>query len=191
MGGRDPREVELALHELARKELVRPARTSSMEGESRVRLLAPAGPGRLLLADPARAARAARHRAAAAWIERKAGERVEDLADVLAHHYLQALELVRAAGQDAEAMRSLRRARSATWLWPRERALPLDVEGAEQSLARALELAPAGHSERPPLLERWAQAAQQQGRLQETGPRSRRRSPSTASRARASPPGGC
>ena len=34
MGGREPSEVELALHELARKELVRPARTSSMEGES-------------------------------------------------------------------------------------------------------------------------------------------------------------
>ena len=34
MGERDPREVEQALHELARKELVRPARTSSMEGEA-------------------------------------------------------------------------------------------------------------------------------------------------------------
>ena len=35
MGGRDPREVEQALHELSRKELVRPARTtSSMEGEA-------------------------------------------------------------------------------------------------------------------------------------------------------------
>ncbi len=54
MGGRDPREVELALHELARKELVRPARTTSMAGRGRVRLLAPAGQGRLLRADPAR-----------------------------------------------------------------------------------------------------------------------------------------
>lgn len=34
MGGREPRELEQALHELARKELVRPARTSSMQGES-------------------------------------------------------------------------------------------------------------------------------------------------------------
>jgi class 3 adenylate cyclase len=33
IGGRGPAEVETALHELARKELVRPARTSSMEGE--------------------------------------------------------------------------------------------------------------------------------------------------------------
>jgi predicted ATPase len=34
MGDRHPREVEHALHELARKELVRPARTSSMENEA-------------------------------------------------------------------------------------------------------------------------------------------------------------
>ena len=46
-----------------------------------------------------RAARAARHQAAAAWIEEKAGERVEDLADMLAHHYQAALELNRAAGR--------------------------------------------------------------------------------------------
>ena len=33
MAGRNRHEVELALHELTRKELVRPARMSSMEGE--------------------------------------------------------------------------------------------------------------------------------------------------------------
>ena len=46
-----------------------------------------------------RASRAARHVAAATWIESKAAERVEDLADVLAYHYATALELARAAGQ--------------------------------------------------------------------------------------------
>ena len=94
MGDRDPREVEQALHELSRKELVRPARTSSMEGEAEY------GFWHLLVRDVCygqipRAARAARHRAAAAWLERKAGERAEDLADVLAHHFLTALELAR------------------------------------------------------------------------------------------------
>jgi class 3 adenylate cyclase/tetratricopeptide (TPR) repeat protein len=165
MGGRDPRDVELALHELARKELVRPARTSSMEGEAEHSFW------HLLVQDVCyaqipRAARASRHRAAAAWIERKAGERVEDLADVLAHHYLAALELARASGQEAEteeieagAIRYLALAG--------ERALALDVASAEASLARALALAPAGHPQNGSLLERWAQAAQQQGRLQE------------------------
>ena len=98
MAGREVGEIELALHELSRKELVRRARTSSMEGESEYsfwHLLV----REVCYAQIPRAARAARHRAAAAWIEGKAGERAEDLADVLAHHYLQALELARASGQ--------------------------------------------------------------------------------------------
>jgi hypothetical protein len=166
MGARDPREVEQALHELARKELVRPARTSSMEGEAEY------GFWHILVRDVCyaqipRAARAARHRSAAAWIEQKAGERIDDLADVLAHHYVQALELTRAAGQAKEALELEESARRFLAL-AGERALALDVESAEASLARALELAPAGHPERASLLERWAQTAQQQDRVQET-----------------------
>ena len=94
-----------------------------------------------------RAARAARHQAAAAWIEEKAGERVEDLADVLAHHYQAALELNRAAGigekteqLQAQAVRYL--------ALGGERALSLDVDQAERQLALALELAPDGHPAR-------------------------------------------
>jgi tetratricopeptide (TPR) repeat protein len=113
-----------------------------------------------------RAARAARHQAAAAWIERKAGERAEDLADVLAHHYLTALELARAAGQQAEAKELATNAIRYLAL-AGERALALDVDRAEQNLARALQLAPERHPERASLLERWAKAAQQRGRLKE------------------------
>ena len=165
MGRRDVREVEQALHELAHKELVRPSRTTSMEAEAEY------GFWHGLVRDVCygqipRAARAARHEAAAVWMEQKAGERVEDLADVLAHHYLSALELTRAAGQiekattlEAHAIRYLTLAG--------ERALALDVDRAEQSLAQALALAQPGHPERAFLLERWAQTAQQQGRLEE------------------------
>ncbi len=165
MGGRERREVEQALHELSRKELVRPARNSSMEGEAEY------GFWHLLVCDVCygqipRAARAARHEAAAAWIERKAGERAEDLADVLAHHYLSALELSRAAGQIAEA-NELEASAIRYLALAGERALPLDVGSAEQSLANALALASAGHPQRAPLLERWAQAAHQLGRLHE------------------------
>jgi class 3 adenylate cyclase/tetratricopeptide (TPR) repeat protein len=165
MSGSDPRVVEQALHELARKELVRPARTSSMEGESEY------GFWHLLVRDVCyaqipRAGRAARHRAAAAWIERKAGERVEDLADVLAHHYLRALELTRATGQEAET-KELEASALRFLALAGERALALDVDRAEQSLARALELAPPGHRVRASLLERWAEAAWQQNRLEE------------------------
>ena len=94
------------------------------------------------------------------------GERAADLADVLAYHYLAALELHEAAGdreQQADlqvhAVRSLGLAGA--------RALVLDVERAERQLTRALELAPADAPERASLLEDWARAVQQQGRLRE------------------------
>jgi class 3 adenylate cyclase/tetratricopeptide (TPR) repeat protein len=165
MGGRDLGEVEQTLHELSRKELVRPARTSSMEGEHEY------GFWHVLVRDVCygqipRAARASRHQAAAAWIERKAGERVEDLADVLAYHYLAALELARASGRSEETL-PLQTAAIRYLGLAGERALPLDVERAEAHLGKALELAPADDTRRADLLERWAHAAQQQGRLRD------------------------
>ena len=73
MGERDEREVELALHELSRKELVRPARRSSMEGESRVRVLARARSRCRVRADPAGRARPeAPGRCARGWRQRPA-----------------------------------------------------------------------------------------------------------------------
>jgi predicted ATPase len=165
MAARDPREVEQALHELARKELVRPARTSAMEGESEYSFW------HLLVRDVAyfqipRAERARRHRAAAAWIERKADQQVEDLAEVLAHHYLQALELAEAVGDTEQAEQLTQPARRFLAL-AGERALGLDTAQAEARLARALELTPADDPERPKLLVRWAEAASQAGRPRE------------------------
>ena len=113
-----------------------------------------------------RAARAARHRAAAAWIEKKAGERAEDLADVLAYHYQAALELNQAAGL-GERTEELRAHVVRYLALAGERALSLDIEQAERQLARALDLCRDDAPERASLLERWAQAAQQQGRLQD------------------------
>ena len=165
MGDRDLGEVKQALHELARKELVRPARGSSMAGESEY------GFWHVLVRDVCyaqipRAARAARHRSAAAWLERRAGERAEDLADVLAHHYSSALDFARAAGNSPEAaaleVSAIRYLELAG-----QRALGLDVASAEHSLSRALSLTPSGHPERAPVLELWAQAALQQNRLTE------------------------
>jgi class 3 adenylate cyclase/tetratricopeptide (TPR) repeat protein len=164
MGDRDPAEVELALHELARKELVRPARASSMEGEREYAFW------HVLVRDVCygqipRAGRAARHEAAAAWLEEKAGERVEDLADVLAYHYESALDLSRAAGKgNTEPLQ----ARAVHYLaMAGARALTLDVDRAEHQLSRALELTPDDDPGRASLLERWGHAVQQQGRLQD------------------------
>ncbi len=165
MGGRNLGEVELALHELARKELVRPSLASSMAGESEYSFW------HLLVRDVAygqipRAERARRHRAAAAWIERQAGERVEDLAEVLAYHYLQALELAEAAGDSEQAEELAAPARHFLAL-AGERALGLDTAQAEARLARALELMPSEDPERANLLVRWADAAFQAGRPRE------------------------
>ncbi len=98
MGDRELEDVTSAMRELSRKELVRISRRSSMHGESEYAFW------HVLTRDVAygqlpRASRASRHVAAARWIESKARERVEDLADVLAYHYAAALELARAAGQ--------------------------------------------------------------------------------------------
>jgi class 3 adenylate cyclase/tetratricopeptide (TPR) repeat protein len=165
MGGLDQGEVEVALHELARKELVRPARTSSMEGESEYSFW------HLLVRDVAygqipRAQRSRRHRAAAEWIERKAGERMEDLAEVLAYHYVQALELAQATGDSSEADSLAAPARRFLAL-AGERALGLDTAQAEARLARALELTAAHDPERAHILVRWADAAFQAGRPRE------------------------
>jgi class 3 adenylate cyclase len=165
IGGRDPSEVELALHELARKELVRPVRRSSMEGEREYAFW------HLLVRDVAyaqipRVERGRRHRAAAAWIERKAGKRVEDLAEVLAYHYQRSLELAVAAGDAAQAEELTAPARRFLAL-AGERALGLDTAQAEARLARALELTPRDNPERPALVVRWAEAAFQSGRFLE------------------------
>lgn len=162
MGARAAADVELAVHDLVRKELARPARTSSMEGESEYSFW------HVLVRDVAysqipRVERARRHRAAAAWIERKAGARVEDLAEVLAHHYLNALELAEAAGDSSQAAELVPPARQFLAL-AGDRALGLDTAQAEARLARALELTPREDPGRPVLLARWAEAAYQAGR---------------------------
>jgi len=89
--------LEERLHALERKEFVRRERRSSVAAESEYAFR------HLLVRDVAygqipRAARAEKHRRAAEWLEGLG--RAEDQAEMLAHHYLAALELARAAGQD-------------------------------------------------------------------------------------------
>ncbi|MDX6513532.1 MAG: hypothetical protein QOE36_3036, partial [Gaiellaceae bacterium] len=165
MGDHDPATLEQALHELTRKELVRPARISSMEGEQEYAFW------HVLLRDAAyaqipRPERARRHQAAARWLERKLGERVEDLAEVLVHHYVQALELAKASGEEEHAAELVPAARRFLRL-AGERALGLDTRQAEAWLARALELSTAEDPEWPELLVRWADAAVQAGQLRQ------------------------
>jgi tetratricopeptide (TPR) repeat protein len=83
-----------------------------------------------------RAQRAERHRKAAAWIERAAGDRVGDHADILAHHYLQAIELGGGGGATDEELR----AGAGRYLFlAGERASQLDANRAVDLFRRSLE----------------------------------------------------
>src|SRR5438270_14088813 len=95
---------ERTLHALERKEFVRRDRRSSIAGETQYAFL------HALVRDVAygqipRAERADKHRRAAEWLASLAGDRSEDHAEMLAHHYREALTLGEAAGIDTTALR--------------------------------------------------------------------------------------
>jgi hypothetical protein len=92
-------ELEERLRPLVRREFVTRGRRSSVAGETEYEF------GHVLVRDVAygqipRAERVAKHRRAAEWIESLSPDRSEDRAEMLAHHYLAALEFARAAGVD-------------------------------------------------------------------------------------------
>ena len=101
MNGATSRELEDRLHALERKDFVRRERRSSVEGDTEFAFL------HVLVRDVAygqipRADRADQHRRAAEWIA--ALGRPEDHAEMLAYHYLRALELTEAAGMDTDPL---------------------------------------------------------------------------------------
>jgi class 3 adenylate cyclase len=104
MGDRSPFALEEPLHALERKEFIRRERRSAVAGETQYAFL------HALVRDVAygqipRGRRADKHRLAAEWIHSLSSERSEDRAEMLAHHYRQALELARAAGVDDAPLR--------------------------------------------------------------------------------------
>jgi|tagenome__1003787_1003787.scaffolds.fasta_scaffold20981600_4 class 3 adenylate cyclase len=95
-------QAEELLHSLERKQLLQRVRRSSIQGEAEFQF------GHALTRDVAysqirRADRAAKHEAAAGWIDQLAGER-DDKAELLADHYTQALTLRQAMGEDTTAL---------------------------------------------------------------------------------------
>ena len=127
------------LRSLERKEFVRREHRSAVAGASQHAFV------HALVRDAAynqlpRSARAERHLAAAEWIESLPDDRAEDRAETLAHHYLTAIELRRAAGEDVVTLgpRAVRALQDAG-----ERALALGAYDAATSfLESALELLP-------------------------------------------------
>jgi len=130
LAGREPFLLEEQLHGLERKEFVRRERRSAVAGETQYAFL------HLLLRDVAysqipRAERADKHARAAAWIESLSADRSEDRAEMLAHHYLEALDLVRVTSGDESKLRE-----------PARKAL---TEAGERALALHAPAAAAGY----------------------------------------------
>jgi class 3 adenylate cyclase/tetratricopeptide (TPR) repeat protein len=140
---------ERILHGLERKEFVRRDRRSSIAGETQYAFL------HALVRDVAygqipRADRADKHRRAAEWLASLAGDRAEDHAEMLAHHYHEALTLSKAAGLDTSALREPARKAFAQ---AAERAYGLNAYLAAIELGNeALALTPEDAPERAPLL---------------------------------------
>jgi class 3 adenylate cyclase/tetratricopeptide (TPR) repeat protein len=165
MSGEDTAAVADHLYELARKELVRPARASAVKDDLEYGFV------HILVRDVAygqipRRSRALKHRAAAAWIERLTGERVVDHAELLAHHYLRALELTKAAGE-LDAVGELEKAACRFLMMAGDRALQLDVARAAEYYGEAVELLAADDSARARVLAKLAETSWLVGRLPE------------------------
>ncbi|HET6744724.1 MAG TPA: adenylate/guanylate cyclase domain-containing protein, partial [Candidatus Limnocylindria bacterium] len=165
MGGRQASDVEQALGELATLGFLRPAAQSSMEGEQEYAFWHVLGRDVAYRQLP-RGSRADRHAAAATWLEGKLGERVDDIADVLADHWGTALELSKAAGRDDRA-RQMEPKAIAFLVRAGERAMGLDTVSALVRFEAAKELAGPDHEQRPDILLRFAETAQHVGRADE------------------------
>jgi class 3 adenylate cyclase/tetratricopeptide (TPR) repeat protein len=143
--------AEEALHRLERKEFVRRERRSSVGEELEYAFR------HLLVRDVAygqipRAQRVEKHRLAAEWIEGLG--RPEEQAEMLAHHYLTALELARAAG--AETGQLAERARPAL-REAGDRAFSISgYPAARQFYRTALDVLPEDAPDRPHVLFRYA-----------------------------------
>jgi class 3 adenylate cyclase/tetratricopeptide (TPR) repeat protein len=145
--------AEERLHALDRKEFIRRERRSSVAGETEYAFR------HLLVRDVAygqipRASRAEKHRQAAVWTASLA--RPEDQAEMVAYHYLSALELLRAAGSSYQRKTVL--ALIEALIQAGDRAFALNAfDHAQELYEQALELL-GDHPNRTELVFRRARA---------------------------------
>jgi class 3 adenylate cyclase/tetratricopeptide (TPR) repeat protein len=160
---RDEAEVRVALRDLARAELIRRVPKSTVTGQDEYAFW------HTLVRDVAygslpRKARAARHLAAARWLEQLAGDRVADYAELLAHHYLTALDRTRDSGDDAGA--DALAAPAARYLvMAGDRSMELDMNVAASHYDRAAGLLPVTDPGRPGILVKWGRANFERGQF--------------------------
>ncbi len=149
IGRRDASEVELAMHDLARKELVRPVRSSGIPGDQEYTFWHDLVHEVAYKGIP-RSRRGGLHAKAARWIEHAAGDRIGDRAELIAYHYRTALELGAGMGEDDTEL--ARRGAVRHLAIAATRAMQMDAGHAERLARQAMELANAGDPERARLL---------------------------------------
>lgn len=128
-------DLSAAIRRIARRELVRPVRRSSMQGQEEFAF------AHVLARDVAygqlpRSEKVRLHRETARWLEAVSGGRAVDVAELLAHHHTTALALE--PSTDPELLRRVYR----FLILASERAESLDVESAARWARKAAELAP-------------------------------------------------
>jgi len=159
---RNAADIKRELHELARTELIRRARTSSVPGDDEYAFWHDLVHNVTYQQIP-RAQRAEQHRRTAAWIEAAASNRLADRAELIAHHYTQALELTLAIGSgDTDP---LRRAAVRYLTLAGEQAIGIDRPRAERLLTSAQHLSTPDDEEPPRILNLLAQCATLDGDL--------------------------
>ncbi len=150
------------LAELERKQLVQRARTSSVQHQDEY-VFWHALVRDVAYAQIPRVGRARRHQAVAEWVEAVAGERVGDLAEVVAHHYGQALTYARAAREPQARIDQLIEPTRRFLILAGDRTINLDLDRARAYYRQAVELGQPRDPERPHLLVRTGRVAFQSG----------------------------
>ena len=154
LSGAERYATEERLHRLVRKEFLRRAQRSSVEGDTEY-VFRHALVRDVAYQQIARTARAEKHQRAAEWIEGLAAGR-DETAEMRAHHYRQALDYARAAGMATDQLQVQTRTALGE---AAERALTLgSVETAVSLFEAALELTPLDASTRPALMNGYCYA---------------------------------
>jgi tetratricopeptide (TPR) repeat protein len=165
VGDRGEADVRIALRDLSRAEFVRRVPMSSVAHQEEYSFW------HALLRDVAyrslpRKVRAAKHLAAAHWLEELAGARVADYAELLAYHYQTALDCIKDAGDKVRAA-ELSEPTARYLVIAGDRAFDLAAATAPAYYKRALDLIPAGSPARGAVLVKHGMACRAAGRPDE------------------------
>jgi class 3 adenylate cyclase/tetratricopeptide (TPR) repeat protein len=165
LGNRELSAVVRLLNELEEREFIRRLDASTMTGAAEYKFwhafTQDVGYDRL-----PRPLRAAKHAAAARWMQGVADDVATDLTQMAAYHYSTAMSLATASHDEASA-EALRPAAIDALALAGERSLALDVQSAAAQLARAADLAVNDAQRRPQVLAKWAGALRQKGEFRE------------------------